>query len=502
MQFIILISYQFWIINKNMNYLIDCKICNLTLPTNGRNSLKSHLQNKHKINYIDYYDKFYKKANEGICFLCNKKTRFRSFFDGYAKFCSAKCNTKNNLSNFLKINNVQNTSQLNYIKKLKKEVCIEKYGVVAPILIKGNHVSNYQRKNKFESLFTDDYEPLIEFEDYKGTAAKIPIKFRCKHCDNIWEEILYATHRKLIPLCRICNPANTKSSKFEFELVDLIQEVYNGQIVQHYKKIFPKCNSEIDIYLPELNLAIEFDGLYWHTEYKGKHKNYHLYKTEICEKNDIQLLHIFQNEWLQKKEIVKSILLSKIGVSKNRFYARHGSIAVIDAKTSNLFLENNHLQGKDSSSIRLALYYKGEIVNILTLGKSRFNKNYDYEIFRFCNKLNYNVVGGFSKLLSYFFKNYSCKSLITYADRRYSNGDLYFKNGFKLLDYSKPNYFYTKDHINLESRQKYQKHKLKAKLQIFDDSLSEYQNMKNNGFNRIWDCGNMVFHYIMNNRNP
>jgi hypothetical protein len=123
------------------------------------------------------------------------------------------------------------------------------------------------------------------------------------------------------------------------------------------------------------------------------------------------------------------------------------------------------------------------------------NKNYDYEIARFCNKLNTSVIGGFSKLFNYFVKNYEFSNIITYADKRISNGGLYQNNGFTLLRESEPNYFYTKDYKLLESRNKYQKHKLKELLPNYNSELTEWENMQLHGYDRIWDCGNYVFEY-------
>jgi hypothetical protein len=133
----------------------------------------------------------------------------------------------------------------------------------------------------------------------------------------------------------------------------------------------------------------------------------------------------------------------------------------------------------------------------MTFGKSRYNKNYQYELIRFCNKINTVVTGGASKIFKYFIRNYNPESLISYADLRYSNGALYEKLGFAKLKSSNPNYFYfhKSSTPKLMSRVQFQKHKLKDKLDIYNESLSEYRNMLNNGYDRIWDCGNGVYEY-------
>ena len=159
------------------------------------------------------------------------------------------------------------------------------------------------------------------------------------------------------------------------------------------------------------------------------------------------------------------------------------------------FLFNNHLQGEINGRKYIGLFYDKELVSLLIMGKSRFNKKYEWEILRFCNKLNTTVLGGLSKLLKYFERKYNPKSIITYVDARYGIGTGYEKCGFKSLGMSSPSYYYIKDYIQLESRFKYQKHKLSKILKKFDPTLTEWENMQLNGYDRIWDCGNYVYEW-------
>ncbi len=260
---------------------------------------------------------------------------------------------------------------------------------------------------------------------------------------------------------------------------------------------------ELDILLPNNNLAIEYDGLMFHSFGKSNHSmfnnhliensNKHVIKTDECKKQGIQLLHIFENEWLNKENIWKSVIKSKLGLNE-RIFARKCAIRKIDNVIKTEFLNNNHLQGNCSSSINIGLYYDNELVSVMTFGKSRYNKNYEYELIRFCNKLNLNVIGGASKLLSYFIKNYTPKSLISYANRRWSDGNMYNKLGFNLINTSEPNYFYflPTEYI-LHSRLKFQKHKLSQIFHNYDETLTETENMYNNDYRKIYDCGNYVF---------
>ena len=219
----------------------------------------------------------------------------------------------------------------------------------------------------------------------------------------------------------------------------------------------------------------------------------HLLKTELCESKGYQLFHIFENEWINDKQKWISIINNKIGNSK-RIYARKCKVHIIDNNTYKTFCDENHLQGYGIAPIRLGLYYNDELISVMSFGKSRFNKNVQYELIRFCSKLNTTVVGGASKLLKYFERNYNPESIISYANRRWSQGNLYKKLGFDLVNKTPPNYFYFKPNENiLYSRNAFQKHKLKSKLELFDEHLSETENMFNNGYRKIFDCGNFVF---------
>ena len=174
-----------------------------------------------------------------------------------------------------------------------------------------------------------------------------------------------------------CYPYLSNNSYCEKEVIEFVKSIYNGVIINNNRKIIAPY--ELDIYLPEKKLAIEFDGLFWHNDKSGKDKNYHLDKTEKCEKQGIQLIHIFEDEWIEKQIIVKSIIKSKIGIYDKKIYARKCQIKEIAIKDKNDFLRMNHLQGEDHSQIKLGLFYENELVSVMTFGKPRFNKKYDFE---------------------------------------------------------------------------------------------------------------------------
>lgn len=276
------------------------------------------------------------------------------------------------------------------------------------------------------------------------------------------------------------------SSSIEKDVAEFIQSLGVLNIVSNSRSIID--GKELDIFLPDYNLAIEIDGVYWHTEQFGKDKDYHLSKTLACELAGIQLLHIFDSEWTDpvKQQIWKSMIVSRLRMN-TKIYARKCIVKDVELKESQLFCDNNHLQGYRGGTVRRGLYFNGELVQIVILGASRYNKQYAYELIRSATIQGYTIVGGLSKLLSTV-----SESIISYADRRYSNGIGYKSIGMVELKSSPPNYFYNNNGI-LESRLKYQKHKLPMLLETFDESKSESYNMLLNGFYRIWDCGNLVF---------
>ena len=302
--------------------------------------------------------------------------------------------------------------------------------------------------------------------------------------------VAYSTAYKWFVYYDIPIPRSNTSSG-EREVGNFLREIYKGKIIDNDRKMISP--HELDIYLPNEKIAIEYDGVYTHSD-RCRDKKYHLMKTELCEDKDIQLLHIFENEWgnAEKRRIWKSIISNKLGIYNKKIGARQTEIRRVSSKDSCCFFNENHLQGNCMSSIRYGLFHNGEPVSMMAFGKSRFNKNVKWELIRFCSKLHYQVYGGASKILSHFKKDYK-GDIISYANRRWSTGNLYHMLGFRLTNISPPNYFYWNNPKKLQSRNKFQKHKLSLLLDNFDSNLTEYQNMTNNGYYRIWDCGNRVY---------
>lgn len=356
------------------------------------------------------------------------------------------------------------------------------------INIKWEKIINYCKETNLKPLFEREELEKKKIVHYEGNH----FKFQCKTCDTIMEVMLSNAY---LPTCPKCSKYKGYSIP-EDEIYVFINNTYSGEILPKNRSLLKEKRLEIDLYLPEINLAIELNGIYWHSESLGKYKRYHLIKTEDCEKQNVQLIHIWDWEWIHKKPIIQSMLLNKLKLIPNKIYARKCEIREIqDIKILREFLENNHLQGYCNSKINLGLYYNDELVAIMTFGKNRFKKNSnEFELLRFCNKLNTNVIGGASKLFSHFIKNYMKQNevIISFADRKWSQGNLYNNLGFIFDSYTNPSYFYWKGG-NILKRMSCQKHKLHKILPKFDPLQSEYDNMLNNGYRRVWDCGNLKF---------
>ena len=377
-----------------------------------------------------------------------------------------------------------------------RQKSFEKYGVDWPT--KSDEYKNRMLEKTYARLTNKQVKCIDSFETFKELyKSKKPFHWKCEKCGTEFEAKIINGNWNLVysnyVRCPTCYPYNelTGTSNKEKALGEFIKNIYNGNIEFNSKSIISPY--ELGIYIPEKKLAIEFDGLYWHSNINVD-KDYHLMKTERCEAKGIQLIHIFEDEWDFQQDIVKSRLKNLFGIYEKTIYARKCEVKHISPKTVKKFLQSTHIQGYSSASVNYGLYYDNLLIAVMTFGKSRFNKNYDWELIRFSTLQNYHIIGGAGKLLKAFEKEYRPKTLISYADRRWSLGKLYQALGFSKIGVSQPNYWYMKtNNLRRESRMKYQKFMLSAVLDNFNPDLTEYENMLNNNYVRIYDCGNLVF---------
>lgn len=287
--------------------------------------------------------------------------------------------------------------------------------------------------------------------------------------------------------------SNYNRSNFEKDIADYIQSL-KVQVVTNDRTILQ--NKELDIYIPNKNIAIEANGSYWHCSLY-KDKNYHINKVEQCESKGIHLLHIFEHDWLDlnMQEKLKALIRCKLNYSQTIIYARQTVIKQIDNKQKTEFLNKYHLQNDVSCQVALGLYYDDMLIEVMTFGKPRFTDDYDYELLRLCTKHDYKVIGGASKLFKHFIKNNPTNSIISYCNHARFSGKVYTQIGMTYNGHTTPNYEYVHNTtLNTLSRQQCMKHKLLVQGFGTPD-MTEEQIMFERGYLKVYDCGNKRFVY-------
>jgi hypothetical protein len=340
----------------------------------------------------------------------------------------------------------------------------------------------------------------IELESAKNIAplGEIQFRFKCKRCGNLVEESYSLAYTDRVSRgkspCTRCFPVEFSSSIEEENLSNFVASVIGNENIVRHDRITLN-GKELDILIPSRNVAIEYNGLYWHSTANERiDKEFHLQKTVMCEAKGIRLIHVFSDEYAHKQEIVESRIKSILGKSNTRIMARKCSIANLSSEEANNFIEENHLQGANlGASFRIGLKYGEMLVACMTFGISRFNPR-EYELLRYCSTKDTNVIGGAGKLLACFEKNKPAgiDTLVSYADRRWSNGGLYRALGFSLDSVSSPSYSYVTGNCQVrENRMKFQKAKLLK--HGADPKKTEKLIMEENGYSRVYDCGNLKF---------
>ena len=520
--------------------MLKCEICGKECK--DYKGLGNHLSKIEKITSQNYYDKYLKKKDEGVCY-CGNNNNFINLNKGYHKFCSTKClsnseyirkkvretnlynlgvewpfqseeiKDKSNKTRLIKYGKEHYPQTDEYKEKIVKK-SIKNYGTTHPLKSKkirkkinktnqikyGGDCPLHSKKIMEKSKITHKnnfFDKLLSTNRLKGKiipnfskneflGCDYKHSWICTKCNSVFMDHLNDGH---IPRCYFCYPPLLPNGNSTAEKeISSFCKLYYSNLIENSRNIISPY--ELDIYIPKIKLAIEFNGLYWHSE-KYKNKNYHLDKYLLCKDKGIKLIQIFENEWRNKEDIVKSILLENMNIIKNKINIKDCIIKEINNEKTNLFLENNYINGSINSDINIGLFFKEKLISLLSIIKI---KNQNYEITRFCNKINYNISEAFSKLFKYFTDKYMPKNIITYSDLRYDGGINYENMGFGLKKTNKPNYYY------LTSKNRYmdvqfKNKKLKDLLKNYNEELTELENMQLNGYVRIWDCGSNVFEW-------
>ncbi len=437
-----------YIYNNKQKFKIKCSDCSAIFWTSGTslnekkypNLCRKCISFKGGNNQKNYYSKEYS------CKVCNDIFTTTEFKYKNSPFCSEEC--KNN----------------ERLKNIKKRV--------------DENLKQVSNDIGLEVISTD--KELIKYKTVKDF-----ITFKCS-CGNSFNNSIFNIQSRLKNDKRECICKNMVGvSSGEIEVREFINEL-------GFKTINNKYINNVSIDILCDNIAIEYNGLYWHSD-DFKNKNFHKNKTSRCSEVGVNLLHIFSSEWKSKKEIWESVIKNKLGLSK-KIYARKCIIKEVTPRDAKLFCNMNHLQGYSNSSIRIGLYYEGGLISLMTFRQNKLNKNIGYELVRFCSKLDTIIVGGASKMIKYFEKKYNPISLVSYANKRWSNGNLYSILGFNYLGDSSPVEWYFKEGTDkLENRLKFQKYRLKNLLDVYNNELTADENLKLNNYKKIYDCGNIIY---------
>lgn len=363
---------------------------------------------------------------------------------------------------------------------------------ISSLVSTGKYLCNYCNNNKIISGYNDvatTHPNVIKEWNYnKNTISPQNITYGNNKkiywiCSNNHEWISILKDKiRYQNKCRICS--NNGTSKSEKELNEYIKSIYAGELIENNRTIIHPY--ELDTYLPEANIAIEYNGLYWHSEKFTKDKNYHYNKYTRCKELGIQLIQIWEDDWNLRRPIIEKTIAHKLNVNhNNKIYARKTTAEYISYQEAYDFLENNHIQGGITGTVYLGLKYSNELAAVMVFNK--IDKD-TISLARYATSAN--VIGGFTKLLAYFENNnIEYKKITTFSDNEISDGGLYKNNGFIMDKLLPPDYKYVHKGIRTH-KFLFRKTNFKTNPQLkYEEGLTERQLAELNGLYRVYDSG-------------
>jgi len=451
------------------------------------------------------------------CERCNRKSAvkksseeksiilWRNIFKNYFKIDNPEFFSVDNYRISVKVNSEYRIFKKKHIHQFKKYGVLDIDNLILSEQEIEKNLENFRNKwDKYKNLSEEaikNIHPIL----WRSLYLKNKNSFNVSNFNEL--KFLIKNNIKEIPKCKICEEnatynmssyrynytcekhkySNFSSSKEE-SLYQFIQDNYSGEIIKNYRI----NGSEIDIFIPELKLGIEFNGMYWHSD-KFLSKSYHYDKFIKFKKLGIDLLFVWEDRWDYKNDIIKSIINSRLGNFKNIIYARNCEVSQISFEESMKFLDDNHLQGRIPSKINIGLRYNGDLVSLMTFGYRNISKGKRYEILRYCNKKGVKIIGGASKIFNYFISiKEEDVDIISYSNPELFSGGLYEKLGFIFSGHTGIGYWWVKDGIRYH-RSKFMKHRLVK--EGWDKNLSEDEIMKKKGYYKIYDLGNFKWIY-------
>ena len=335
----------------------------------------------------------------------------------------------------------------------------------------------------------DKFSFILDSSD--GNYICSCIDSKCRKCtEKIFEinrSLFRNRNRDGCEICTIKNPINsfscTNIEKFIRDILDRNNIKYksNNRSILH--------NLELDIYIPDHRLAIECNGIYWHSL---KPKDYHYEKWKACNEQGIQLLTLWEDQIRNKPDIVQSLILSKLGIYDQKIGARECTIRDVNTTDVQIFLDTNHLQGSVNGSVRLGLYYDNELVSVMIFGKKRKalgskDTSNTYELYRYCCKSGIHIQGGASRLFKHFLADHQGCIIESFSSNDISDGSLYGTLGFGLVNEQKGSYWYIDKKLKRYHRYSFRKDILVRNGA--DPNMTEFQITDEMGLYRIYDSG-------------
>jgi hypothetical protein len=356
------------------------------------------------------------------------------------------------------------------------------------------------RKNNYKAYsaawrngILDDICKHMEYKIHYWTdeaLAQEALKYKTRNefAKNSPEAYQTAYKRKILEEICVHAPKMNGTSIGEKEIFEFIKHFYPDTLNNTKKIISPL---ELDIYIPSLNFAVEYCGLYWHSE-EYKDKKAHYDKMKMCNEKGIRLITIFEDEWLERQDQVKNFLLSSINKNSIRLMGRKTEIKEVPKTDATAFLEQHHIQGSPLFEVAFGLYHNEELQAIIT-GNKHHRQGFDhlFVLNRLAFKSDVSISGGSSKLLKAllnYAKNNNYSKLISWSDNRWSEGNVYNKLGFELTEELGPDYSYVKKQSRV-SKQSCKKKNLLQKGAQGTMENTERELALTLGLWRIWDCG-------------
>lgn len=492
---------------ENYKWICECQVCHKVFEVQkGDLERGNYRKCNHNGKYIDMKDNIY------------GNWKAISYAGNYKWLCECQCETKTRRL-VSRYDLISGKSTSCGCSRLKYDLKDKQFGNLKVIKYLGNMIYQCECQCENKTVVNVLTCNLIN----GGTTSCGCIKNASKHTKEQYEEAIrnFVLDTNDLPyvddLSKILglHPENIRHNIEKYELQKYINKtcrsrqerqiieslkimgLENNEIITNNRSILG--NKELDIYIPNKQIAIEFNGTYWHSDKKITDKYYHRNKTGACVLKDIRLIHVFEYEWENDKcrEKLLNMLNNIINDSRKTVYARDAEIKQVNAEDTKDFLNEYHLQDYAQSSINLGCYYNNELIGVMTFGKPRFNSKYQYELIRLCWKDDIKVVGGSEKLFSHFVKQYNPESIISYCDISKFTGQVYNKLGFKLDGLTEPNYkWVSSDSETVMSRYETVKHKL-VSSGLGTEEQSETEIMTSLDFYKIYDCGN--YRYIWTN---